>query len=254
MKIKNKAKFTDYWIRAPSPTFSGTLSPESWYARDIFVWLPDKMHGIKLPCVSCKQSKNVEAKEWPRPIGRRVITEDSCYYLISRRMECKACKITFLGHDRRVIQLLPKYIQQDFPAWLSPRSGIDLKLLAMLRTCFSESMGPEPFARFLRENHTRRYHDSWLQYLNIFRDRNSRGGVQSWLQGSLKDFSRFEDKHGYNGFFPSSRYLRDVFVQYSSYIRPFLDRQIMKRDAEQLAADHSFKVCFIKFHSCFMKF
>jgi hypothetical protein len=54
-------------------------------------------------------------------------------------------------------------------------------------------------------------------------------------------FSSFDDKLKYTGFVPSGRYLDWAYMNYMEKIRPQMDLEVKKRDAERIAIDVSYK-------------
>ena len=67
---------------------------EHSYARDVYVWRPEKRWGDAFypPCINCQNNKEVEyggVPEWP---GRRICTLESCFYVITARYRCRKCK------------------------------------------------------------------------------------------------------------------------------------------------------------------
>ncbi len=80
--LTNGNKLRSYWLRAPEPMLKrGVVKPEDFYAPDIFIWLPDEMLGIAIPCPKCRLCDKTCLKDWNNAI-RRVIDLDRCYYLI----------------------------------------------------------------------------------------------------------------------------------------------------------------------------
>jgi hypothetical protein len=246
--IERRFATDGFWIRAPPPVSrvlrSPKPSPSPFYATDIFVWMPDRQLGFDIPCPSCGK---LETIGHGKSDFRRVIGLDRHYFLVSSRRRCNACSASFLLHDRKVIASLPTFVQSDFPAWLTHRSGLDITVVQLMRSCFNSSMGPSSFAELLRENHTRRYHHLCRHYYSILHKRMERqfnmGDISRHLfNHSFESFSTFSDSKGYNGYLPSANYLSHVYLEYAGNIREFLDRDIMKRDSSILKMDHSFKV------------
>lgn len=231
------------WVMPNNPFLSlqsqHRLSPSDMYKPKIFVWCPDIQYRISIPCPNDGCGRAMVQHEFS-PNGRRVVALDHCYYIMSNRMKCDNCQTTFLAHDTRIIAKLPLYVQSKFPAWLTARSGIDMELVAMTRTLFSEGFGPAPLANMLKENHTRKYHLLKREYLSFVKYKRQSGSVI--YDGVVEEFGAFDDKKGYNGYVPSAPYLTELFLAYMSHIRIFLDKAVMKRDATILKVDHSFKV------------
>ena len=213
------------------------LNPESYVIPRLFVWVP-RLLGAKIKCPFCR-SEDTTCKGWgDNPIARRVVDLHDCYFVMSRRQRCNNCSKSFFGHDSRVLDDLPDYISSQCPAFLTSRSGIDKKLLCLLRTCISESMGPEPFQRMLRENHIRKYMELKTCFMSSVWEKKKAGSVIV----SRDKFPAFWDPEGYGGFVPSSRYLVDVYVKFVFQHENELLGQVAKAPGSILSLDFSHKV------------
>jgi hypothetical protein len=88
-----------YWIRSECAPFLckklGIQLQEQAYYRDIRVWFPDVEGGVScMPmCLTCKSNMNVRPHSYPvHHPGRRVVTFDSHYFIMSRQYLCKCCQ------------------------------------------------------------------------------------------------------------------------------------------------------------------
>ncbi len=162
---------------------------------------------------------------------------------MSRRLHCQnnACKNKFSEHDPRVVSQLPPEWQHAFPAVLTKRSGIDKKVLFNLRASIAEGMGPEPFYRILKENHMRRYYQLQISFMSNLYAKLKAGSVIT-----LKPkYPEFHDNNGYGGFYPSSRYLVNVYTMLILMHEPSLLGQIAKASGKVLKIDFSHKVTYL---------
>jgi hypothetical protein len=204
----------------------------------IFFWLP-RIYGYKLACPYCSSEQTV-SNGWPRdPIARRVVDLSDCYWIVGRRQWCKSCDREFMNTDQRVVDRLPDHFRLLFPAFLTWRSGVDLRLLEMLRTSVSHSMGISQFLGMLHENHSRQYDKLKLMYLS----RNKLKRASNNFHGKLDEFPQFDDPKGYAGFVPTAGYLTEVYIMYILLHEKELAAQLAKATGEILSVDHSHKVC-----------
>ena len=144
------------------------VTPDIFYAPRVFIWLPFELFHVHPKCVKC-QGTEITYHGWSNPIARRVIDLDRDYYILTKRIRCenRTCRKTFMPTSPEAIANLPPHLQGSFPAWLTARSGIDLKLVALMRPLFNASLGPDLLASIINEFHARRYHDLCRQYLNF---------------------------------------------------------------------------------------
>jgi hypothetical protein len=231
-----------FWIRPTNPVLQKDHLPDGYYYPDVFVWIPDLVGEVKLICPTCSKSDRVVAHGYPSSVpARRVVSLNQCYYILSRRYICQSCNRTFLGHNQKVLQALPTFVSAMFPAYLTARSGLDKKVVTMLRALFNKSVGPEPFSNLLKELHTLRHHQLMYNYYSVVNHRRALGSVEFNATNHLR-FSTFDDQSGYAGFTPSAGYLRDVYLQQMREIRTFQDLEVMMRSSKILKGDDSHKV------------
>jgi hypothetical protein len=180
------------WIRRPDPQVayynriisceakdSSDLVPREFYEPDVFVFSPcDSFPGlvIKSPCCG----ETLTLKGWMN-FPRRVISIDQNYYILSRRYECSAaeCKKnrnreskngrTYLAHDAEILNQLPFDVQNSFPAVMSHRSALDKTLMNMIMPLVDSSLNSESIAKTVTELHAKRYWESHLAYLSIWK-------------------------------------------------------------------------------------
>jgi hypothetical protein len=107
-----------FWIRPRDPIFRHIGKPIEYSLPKVFVWLPYfLLPEKKLKCINCKETANVNVKEWCFP--RRVIDLEDPYYILSKRFKCNACNgtasvfnlyiVTFNATSAQSIALLPDY-------------------------------------------------------------------------------------------------------------------------------------------------
>ena len=240
------------------------------YYKDVVVWLPDERWGDRLPCPTCNSSDRVGPHCWHQNhIGRRVIGLENCYFVLSRRYICLDCRdthhdrvraasavlnqepiliddttedapYTFMGYDRAVLTQLPHGRGDEFPAFFMHRSGVDKRIISLMRPLFNYGVRPDSFAKMLLELHTLE-HATWhlfREHLLAFQ-RKSVARTAHSIPDDL--FSDFGDRTRYDGASPTGRYLARVYLEYFKTIEEFLANDVKKRGAEVLAWDASYK-------------
>ena len=162
------------------------------------------------------------------------------------RLECKneRCSFSSVANGEQIIHQLPKFLQCQYPGYMTHRSGISKIVGDLLRPCMQNSVGPKRFQKILRELHKLKHARSEFQYLNaaIFRGGNPAISQYFTNYNVIRAFSDFDDKNGYGGFIPSPQYFRSFYTSYTEEIRYLLDKQMMVLDAKYLKGDHSFRI------------
>jgi hypothetical protein len=172
------------WLRPRDPFFAAIIKAKDFYVPDLFVWLP-RGFGVDISCPNCNAvygNGNIEVKGYPPP--RRIVALDRCYYLLTSQHQCNRCKCnyyirfilylgrfsfsvilaTFYASQNDVVTKMPAYWRLQFPCFLTHRSGLDLKVLDLMRSVFVKGICAESFAKSLKELHTKRYHYAELSY------------------------------------------------------------------------------------------
>ncbi|KAJ7138769.1 hypothetical protein C8R43DRAFT_955243 [Mycena crocata] len=137
-------KRNTFWIRAMDGWFAlekykGTsdhLTPNVLYLYDIFVWVPRPLLPLDcvFKCIFCLKGVMNDDGWNSNPIAQRVITLDSCYYVMTKRVRCDLCgKGCNMYHDRILAQL-PVHLRNEFPGNINL-----LSLLWDLPTPFTNS-------------------------------------------------------------------------------------------------------------------
>lgn len=261
--LKEYLKNHEYWIRSDCCRWMchrlGVKFHIRAYYRDVFVWFPDEIGGIAacMPsCPSCKRNTNMQKHSYPMDHpGRRVVTFDSYYYIMSRQYLCTECRdehksrrdaanggsfekvqYTVMASQDEVLKRLPEDLFYQFPAVLSHKAGLDLTLARSLRPLFDKGLRPYGIASWLLELHALRYFDAHIQYeIRLARHRSLSPAIVRPM------FSKFGDRKFYNGAVPSGLYLSQAYKREHKDIRPQLDREMKKISVEQLSIDASAK-------------
>ena len=251
-----------YWIRSEcAPLICRKLQlklHERDYYRDIRVWFPDVEGGIScMPtCLTCKSNINVRPHSYPfHHPGRRVVTFDSHYFIMSRQYLCRCCQeehssrkdkangqpfakvqYTVMGSHSEVLKYLPKDMCYKFPAVLSHRAGLDCSLARSLRPLMDKGLRADGISDWLLELHSLNYTNAYLSYeLRLERKRAFSPGL-GWPM-----FSKFDDRENFDGAVPSGQYLAQVYKKELEDVRPHFDREMKKISVDQLSIDASAK-------------
>jgi hypothetical protein len=217
------------------------LTPETIYNPRFCVWDPMSIH-LGIPCPVCKGRLT---RHGAHHVPRRVIDSYDCYWIAGWRYLCSGCKdhkrqpYTFLSWDQRILSSLPKWVSMLFPAKLTHRSGMDIRLFKHMKLCFHSGMGAKQFSDSLRVAHKEHFHELHLQYILLIEK-----GLVFHRQSRrvFPNFGTFESE--YAGFVPSARWLRDLYDADLINETPILDQHMAMIPVRIGSTDHSHKVCY----------
>ncbi|KAJ7768322.1 hypothetical protein B0H16DRAFT_1686474 [Mycena metata] len=218
-----------FWITPPDRYFAlqeykstaTKLAPDCLYYPRIFVWLPKSLlpKDFEFKCIFCASSKMSEHGWNHNPVARRVVDLDSCYYILSKRIKCDSCKKSCSLYEDKILAQLPQDLANEFPAFLTHRSGIDKTLVTLIRSGIAQGTTAHGWERILRELHVRNRDLAEQEYLHALKNCPA-----SQLPVPLVPFSSFGDKEAYAGFAPSRWYINSVYTDYMSYVKPHQDQ------------------------------
>ncbi|KAJ7744870.1 hypothetical protein B0H16DRAFT_1693088 [Mycena metata] len=218
-----------FWITPPDRYFAlqeykstaKKLAPDCLYYPRIFVWLPKSLlpKDFEFQCIFCASSKMSEHGWNHNPVARRVVDLDSCYYILSKRIKCDSCKKSCSLYEDKILAQLPQDLANEFPAFLTHRSGIDKTLVTLIRSGIAQGTTAHGWERILRELHVRNRDLAEQEYLHALKN-----CPVSQLPAPLVPFSSFGDKEAYAGFAPSRWYINSVYTDYMSYVKPHEDQ------------------------------
>ena len=144
-------------------------------------------------------------------------------------------KYTFQGWHWQSMMHLPRNLIIDFPAFLTKKGALDLRIIHLMRPLVAHGLRPGQFAGVVAELHKKRYCERFLRH-----EHELKGTVKG--MGNVKRFSQFSDEKGYYGKIPSPGYFDSAFKKHHSYIRAHLDKQMKMRSGETLNMDTLYKV------------
>ena len=131
---------------------------------------------------------------------------------------------TFMAHDVRSRQLLPHGYGNDFPAFFTHRSGVDLRILDLVRPLCDKGVRPDAISDILLELHTKAYFRAYEKREHLLAEKIQ--GLHA--QGDFPMFSTFHDRTKYAGAVPTGRYLSTVYKQYARSIAHHLVNEVMR--------------------------
>ena len=182
------------------------------------------------------------------PVARRVVDIKDCYYILTQRFRCRkadasssGCGRTLNLYDPDILAQLDPGLVDEFPAFLTHRSGIDKTLMTLIRAGIAHRVSSSAWSKIMRELHVHEHDLRELKYLHAV---TANVGDQSRLNSAVKTytpFSGFDDQSGYGGFSPS-KYIKNIYMDYMDHIRPILDQCMSALSGHIIKWDHSFKL------------
>ena len=111
----------DLWWDPPKPRQNYAqppANPDSFFACRLFLWIPQRLWGVRLVCTQPNCKKLLTKAGLYRTI-RRVLDIDSWYFMATEYLECSRCQRKVVGWSQEVMdQLEPGQLAQ-FPAVLT---------------------------------------------------------------------------------------------------------------------------------------
>ncbi|KIK65907.1 hypothetical protein GYMLUDRAFT_257835 [Collybiopsis luxurians FD-317 M1] len=220
-----------------------SFSPDPLCLRPIFVWLPEYLPGHP-DHFKCRCGGNLTMNGYnDNPIARHVHTSTGTDYFLftnrylcdSRRANNRGCGTSYQGSDPHVLDQLPQWVQEAFPAYLTTRGAVDKLVIDQMKPCFTGQFGPEPFLKMLHELQMLQHSRQELMYLSA--------ATSYGLSGlQVPRFPSFDDPMKYAGSSPSVRYLKCIWTDYHAVVKIYLDRIQASLSGFKLAGDHTFRI------------
>ena len=145
---------------------------------------------------------------------------------------------TFMGYNSKVLRSFPFGFEQEFPAFLTHRAGVDLSIIDLMRPLFDKGVRPTALSDLLLELHAKKYTKDYIKRERLLERDMLFAGSDAYCP---QMFSGFADKSKYDGRVPTGRFLQMVYMKFHSFMRPHFDREVKKRGAKRLHIDASFK-------------
>lgn len=152
-----------WWHPPEPPRLSASIpDPNRYFVRKVFLWMPQKMWGLRLRCVNCDGKKDLTSKGVYNRV-REVIDIDCRYYLVTQYLECPACKKTYLSYSKDILKQLDPGHRLQFPAILSHKLACDIRVITLLR---SRTLGNSSSA--LHNNLDEIHAETWLRRVLLY--------------------------------------------------------------------------------------
>ena len=132
-ELRKPIKLWYYPPSAPdSAKHQGTKpEPSEHFLRKFCLWVPRMQYDFQIKCPIC--DRDVHSKGLHKTV-RKVLDFDQIYYLATEWYMCQSCQKSLLGWDRRVIEQLPSYLKEKFPAVLTLKNACDKKVITFMRS------------------------------------------------------------------------------------------------------------------------
>ncbi|KAJ3830941.1 hypothetical protein F5878DRAFT_668137 [Lentinula raphanica] len=243
-------KERQFIVHPPHPVFAlhdaasrTAFNPNTLCLRPIFVWLPEYLPG-RPDRFKCRCGGNLTMNGYnDNPIARQVHTSSGVdYFLFTNRYICDArrrnspgCGTSYQGSDPHILDQLPRWVQEAFPAYLTTRGAVDKLVIDQMKPCFAGRFGPEPFSKMLHELQMLQHSRREVMYLSA--------AATFGLSGSqVPRFPSFDDQMSYAGHSPSVWYLKCIWTDYHAAVKIYHDRIQASLSGYKLAGDHTFRV------------
>ncbi|MEQ2257442.1 hypothetical protein ILYODFUR_034884, partial [Ilyodon furcidens] len=126
----------NFWLYSPQPPTIFTeppSSPDVFFCRPLFLWMPLKMWLIPLACVqpACNNHRLTAAGLY-RTV-RKVLDIDGWYDMAREYLECKGCKKKYPAWSEEILGQLDMGHRRKFPTILTYRYSCDCRVVIMMR-------------------------------------------------------------------------------------------------------------------------
>uniref|UniRef100_A0AAV2MR41 DUF6729 domain-containing protein n=1 Tax=Knipowitschia caucasica TaxID=637954 RepID=A0AAV2MR41_KNICA len=158
----------NFWWYPPQPPTVFTqppASPDIFFCRPLFLWMPLKMWSIPLVCVqpACSNHKLTAAGIY-RTV-RKVLDIDGWYDMATEYLECKGCK-KYPAWSEDILGQLDMGHRRKFPAILTYRYSCDYRVVIMMRER-TRGNSVTQLHKKLQEQHTSAWSQRTLEYLTV---------------------------------------------------------------------------------------
>lgn len=266
-RVVGKWPFQDtFWAIPPNPGFKfdgSAYRSRSYCLKKLFIWVPEYIHRQEYPlgvlkCPRCKTDENVQSEGF-NPYGPRPVYDiDDIFYVICKRYRCHGdnCNFSFNGYSPEVLDIMPPDIADEFPAIITHRCAIAIRVINLMRKLATNSpgIGISTFRELLEDNYLEKYYQEARKYhsrlLRAKLAMNSADGhqvnieeAQGDIAGLLRNpeaFPKFSEEYG--GHIPSATLLEKVLTELLERRETWVDRQMQMIDVLILKADATRKI------------
>ncbi|CAM4568810.1 unnamed protein product [Leuciscus chuanchicus] len=155
------------WWYPPQPPLINTqppASPDLFFCRPIFLWMPLKMWLFPLVCVRPDCGKHRLTAAGLYRTVRKVLDIDGWYDLATEYLECKRCKKKYPAWNEDILGQLDMGHRSQFPALLTYRYSCDNRVVRMMRERTLGNSVTQLYTK-LMEQHSEAWTQRVLQYL-----------------------------------------------------------------------------------------
>ncbi|KAJ8050030.1 hypothetical protein HOLleu_03054 [Holothuria leucospilota] len=235
--------------------------PDYFWLHPMFVWSPEKMcapllGNVKIPCITPACRERGESRVERRGIGKpRVVVgigggssglpNTGQYYILASTLYCSRCKCSPWASDQlSYLQLLPKSLQNLFPAVVTYRKAVCKSLVDHIRR---PGQSPADAAKEIEELLQLRFERAHAQYLLLLktvREQARSGATLDAASGldtteSCTSFGEYGDFTGYRGVSVSQQFLANVLISEYQEQKPYLHGLLKGVFGKYWRSDHT---------------
>lgn len=195
--------------------------------------------NLEILCSRCKSAAS--PKGWVHE-ARFIYGFHDNYWIYSRRHFCSQCNYHFVASSPECLELLPKFVQDKFPAVLSKRAGMDKRMLQLMESLSDTPVGPTYIQKMVTKFHTLSYDKKKRNYYAI-----GAYVFQKWRSDGKNPpnvtlFGKFQDPSAYGGRIASQQYIMKMLNREVERKRSYFDYEVQRRGIKIASIDHSYKV------------
>ncbi|XP_028300700.1 uncharacterized protein LOC114462201 [Gouania willdenowi] len=156
------------WYHPPGPRhiyFQTPTSPEAFFQRPFFLWMPYRVWRCPIVCPVCKH-KMTSCGIYKTV--RRVLDRDGWYYMGTEYLECRSCGKKLASWCLSILGQLSQEYRSQFPAVLTYRLACDRRVLSQMSGRTLGNSATRLYT-FLREEHTRAWMTRCVHYMHAYR-------------------------------------------------------------------------------------
>ncbi|XP_028302781.1 uncharacterized protein LOC114463434 [Gouania willdenowi] len=155
------------WYHPPGPRhiyFQPPTSPEAFFQRPFFLWMPYRVWRCPIVCPVCKH-KMTSCGIYKTV--RRVLDRDGWYYMGTEYLECRSCGKKLASWCLSILGQLAQEYRSQFPAVLTYRLACDRRVLSQMSGRTLGNSATRLYT-FLREEHTRAWMTRCVHYMHAY--------------------------------------------------------------------------------------
>jgi len=236
---------SDGAIKPPDPLEMGSLDPEVFQLKVVFIWDPPSQFPREFkekkvtPCKNCARSDSVIKHGFPTDAPRVIVGHNDVAFFAARRYRCHACSITFSSADVYAVEKLPFHLQMRMPVVLTHKLGVTMEVSDTLMDMADPSHGGlKAFRDMLQNKFLKKFAESRATWGSRV---NAAYGRELDAHWSGKFFGGFNQSTGYAAFVSSENFIKKGFMILHNARAPWLERVLQTTTAHVLATDGNYK-------------